>query len=155
MGDATEDADVAEADAPDAAMEGGLGEACHELIAAGKSVVPSFLAGAPPTLGGGDLVAGTYVLRGVVIYGPTAPSATSLKETLVLGDGTYRVVLVQESDPTQRSIGSYALAGTKITLSASCPKVGPLTYDFEVTGTTLQLLHRGSTWSFLFVFDLT
>ena len=126
-------ADTAIADAP--ADTGG----CVNLVNVGD-VITSTPAGTYPTFTGGTLVDGTYVLTG---WSETTGGKTA-HHTLLIAGGTGTWVRDVGTAPTVRNDFAISTAGSKMTVTYTCPARAPATFDYNATATTIDMGSYGA-----------
>lgn len=118
---------------------------CNTLDNVGDTVTTTRVAEALPTLTGGTLAEGTYVVTAVTEYtGTGGASGTvagdTMKQTMRLAAGKFEIVRMQKTNPEKRSAGDYKTSGTTFTMTGTCPSAsGDVPVNYEATGTTLKI----------------
>jgi hypothetical protein len=112
---------------------------CNEIGQAGGTISDQ-LSTSPPSLNGGQLVDGNYVLTKYEWYTPNQLHTRSIT-FVVGGGGTWGQYLwTRDSDPTQRINVTIATNGTQIALRATCPAGQDLEWDqFGMTDSGMTL----------------
>lgn len=136
--DAHVDAHIdARADASvDAGACGGVESPCNTVANIGSVVTPTCVAGTPPTMTGGTILNGTYVLVSAQAYTSNCTALTlptGGPTTLVITDGCM------QSIDAQGGAQNYAVseAGNELMLQRTCP--GPLMYNETYSATSTML----------------
>jgi hypothetical protein len=101
---------------------------CNTLNTAGGTIMDQ-LAANPPSLNGGSLVDGNYVLTKYEWYTPNQLHARSIT-LVVTGGGAYGQYLwTRDTDPEQRINVAIATNGSQIAMRATCPVGQDLEWD--------------------------
>lgn len=122
---------------------------CNSLVDVADVITTQQVAEALPTLKGGTVSEGTYVVTAVTRYtgpsGSTGPvPGTTMEQTLRLSAGAFEIVRAQNGGAVKRSSGGYSASGTTFTLAATCPTPSTVPVEYEATPTTLRI-SLGST----------
>jgi hypothetical protein len=147
-GDAASDAAASEAGAcvtgPDA------GTALCTLAQMGaQQTTTNDAAGTPPTLAGGTLVDGLYLMTSWIKYGTGAETAAHTIRITNCGKTLEHVVSVQNG-PTITVGGGLANDPGKLSLTNACGAVPPsISFPYEVTSTGLKVLSGLGTTKYL------
>lgn len=118
---------------------------CNMVDNVADVVTTTRVAEALPTLPGGTVADGTYVVTAVTEYtgtgGATGPVAgDTMKQTMRLAAGKFEIVRVQKTNPEKRSAGDFKTSGTTFTMTGACPTAsGDVPVNYEATGTTLKI----------------
>jgi len=115
---------------PDGGLAGADGgaSACNSLQLSGPQITKTSHAGAPPTMTGGTIALGTYLLTTIDKYNGTQGSNTH-RETWVITAGHLEVVTEDSSDGkgVQHDSATWSTATNMLTLTITCPAAGALT----------------------------
>jgi hypothetical protein len=114
--------------AGDAAGADGGVAACNTLQLSGPQIAKTSHAGAAPTMMGGTIALGTYLLTAIDKYNGTQGSNTH-RETWAITAGHLEVTTEDSSDGkgVQHNSGSWSTATNMLTLTITCPGAGALT----------------------------
>ena len=126
-------------------VDGGFGAGCN-TVATGTPVTVSCAGdggvGVVPAPTGGSIVPGTYVLTAVTVYGACA--AVDVAQTLVVTANTVETVISDPINGLSRANATYAIAGSNMVQTNTCPNTDSRTLGFSVAtsagGTTLTLI---------------
>ncbi|MBK7401199.1 MAG: hypothetical protein IPJ34_34325 [Myxococcales bacterium] len=122
--------------------------ACNALANAADVVTTQQVAEALPSLKGGSVAEGTYVVTAVTAYtgpGATGPkTGTTMQQTMRLAAGAFDIVRVQNGGAEKRSSGAYSTSGSAFTLGGTCPTTSSVPVEYDATATTLRI-SLGST----------
>lgn len=123
--------------------------ACNALANVADVVTTQQVAEALPSLKGGSVAEGTYVVTAVTAYtgpgGATGPkTGTTMQQTMRLAAGAFDIVRVQNGGAEKRSSGAYSTSGSAFTLGGTCPTTSSVPVEYDATGTTLRI-SLGST----------
>ncbi|HEY4188390.1 MAG TPA: hypothetical protein VGP07_25170, partial [Polyangia bacterium] len=126
------------------AAGGAGGGSCTSLALSGPQITKTTHAGPAPTMTGGLIVDGTYLLTAMDKYNNTS-GANTHRETWVFSAGTFAVIGEDSSsNPTiQRVSGTYTTtypSGNTFTLTITCPNSGTQVSQYTVTGNNIQVL---------------
>lgn len=122
---------------------------CPTVVNGGGVVPETAGVGAFPAATGGAIVDGTYHLTKHEVYAPSTPDANTRKRTFVFASGTF---ISHDTDPGQAEkqfSGTFAVSGSKLTLTVTCPMAFSATLDFTATATTYTQ-HTSSNDLFIF-----
>ena len=97
------------------------------------------MAGVPPTMTGGTLAGGTYVLTAFVEYAGSSDGSTH-KETFIFANGTVKHAESQNGSGDTIIAGTYTTSGTALTLNLSCPQTATVTLQYTVTSTGFEFI---------------
>ncbi len=128
-----------EGDVDTAAGAGGAdAAACNSVALQGAPIAKTSNAGAAPTMTGGTIPNGSYVLTKVNKYNGTQGS-NQRRETLVFSAGHVEAVSENEGVATALS-ATYTAVGTLLTLSVTCPAelAGDVKLQYTYADNTLQ-----------------
>ena len=111
---------------------------CNTLANVGTEVPVTTNAGAAPTMTGGQIADGTYVLTSQVVYaGRSTAGLGSLKQTFVIAGNTVQVVQSGEGGPDEHQTIQLDPSGGKLNFAYSCPTPGNrLDGPYTATATT-------------------
>lgn len=123
--------------------------ACNALANVADTITTQQVAEALPTLKGGTVSEGTYVITAVTAYtgpgGATGPkTGTTMQQTMRLSAGGFEIVRIQNGGAEKRSSGTYTASGTTFTLGGTCPTASSVPVEYDATATTLRI-SLGST----------
>lgn len=123
--------------------------ACNALANVAEVVTTQQVAEALPSLKGGSVAEGTYVVTAVTAYtgpgGATGPkTGTTMQQTMRLAAGAFDIVRIQNGGTEKRSSGAYSTSGTAFTLGGTCPTTSSVPVEYDATPTTLRI-SLGST----------
>ncbi len=123
---------------------GGAGP-CNTLVNNAPMVSKNVNAGAAPTMTGGTLMDGTWFLTRMDRYNNSTGSSTH-RETWVFSGSQAQIVTDKSTDATQKHFSAtYAISGSTLTLSVTCPMQLTLMSAFTATATTLQVINSGDS----------
>ncbi len=130
--------------------------ACNDLEDYAPVVSRKLVASAPPSSpAGGVIASGTYYVTSSIVYGATGtctvPTVTS--ETVVIAacsstSGRFEALAQFGTGEVFRQSSSYATDGTALTITYTCPALGPATGAFTATSQELTeyVPACGGTW---------
>jgi hypothetical protein len=129
------------------------GGSCNTLAYAGPAISLELSSASPPTLTGGTIVAGTYVLAKCVFYTTSLP-ATLLRQTLQISGTTVEALATSGSDPDQRTTSTIATVGATATLTRTCPGAGTDSVaQYQASSTSLEFVFDSGTIKGYFRYD--
>lgn len=142
--------------APPAAMAcpAGADSACTSLTDGKFLLAQSCSTGTAPTMAGGSIVPGTYVLTSDVAYfaantafpdACTTLSTHQLSRTLFVGDGCLSTVASDDQGHAANQAATFSLSGDTLTSVETCPSAhAPQAFRYTATPTSLILLASNS-----------
>lgn len=118
---------------------GGTGgtAACNTLVNDGPDVPESAETGTPPTMTGGTIADGTYVLSARKDWQGSCNCNT--RQKLSISGTTLQVVTKTDAAPEQRLTTTIATSGNKLSLTVTCPAAQNLSLEYTATATQLQV----------------
>ncbi|MBI3200357.1 MAG: hypothetical protein HYZ29_02370, partial [Myxococcales bacterium] len=118
---------------------GGTGgsSACNTLVNDGGDIPEVAQTGTPPTMTGGSIADGTWVLTGRKDWQGSC-NCTS-RQKLTVAAGAMQLVRRTDSKPDQHMSATATLAGNKLTLAVSCPATVKQDLTYTATATELQV----------------
>lgn len=123
---------------------GGSGD-CNALVNIGQVVHETADPGSLPTMTGGTLVDGTYVLVSNVQYATSSADSDTHKRTIQIAGDTIQLVNSDNGGPDIHATLKIAPSGSALNETAACPvglQITPGTYT--ATATTLAIQKNGS-----------
>lgn len=136
---ATDSGSPADADPADASFN-----PCAPVPNVGATISKVTHAGAAPTMTGGTIADGTYVLTAFDLYGGATGTSTH-KMTLVLKGGDAVHVDSKDGAADKITYVKYTTSGSSFTMSTSCGGSGSVTVGYTATATTFMMNSPGMT----------
>jgi hypothetical protein len=130
-------ADVAADTSGDAAPPGTCGGTCNTFPNISPTVTRTVVQGPPPTMTGGQIVDGTYVVSGVVHYSGDLTPFT-IAETSVIAGNVDAWVSSINSAPTTRFTTTFTVTNNQMVMEFCCPTSLDLTITYTTDGVTLS-----------------
>jgi hypothetical protein len=125
------------ADVADAGPPGTCTGACNTFDNISQTITRTIDQGSPPTMTGGTLVDGTYVVTSIVHYnGDNAPY--TLAETSVIGGGIDAWVASTNGQAPVRYTTTFSTVNNQLVFAFCCPAAGNLTILYTTDGTTIS-----------------
>jgi hypothetical protein len=135
--DTVADARDASADVVDAGAPGSCTGICNTFDNVSQTVTRTVDQGSPPTMTGGTIVDGTYVVTSIVQYnGDVTPY--SLKETSVIGGNMDAWVAETNGMAAVRYTTTFTTTSNQMAFTFCCPIALNLTILYTTDGTTLS-----------------
>jgi hypothetical protein len=123
--------------AGDAPPPGTCGGACNTFANVSPVVTRTVEQGDAPTMTGGPIVDGTYIVTSIVQYnGDMTPY--SLAETSVIAGNVDAWVASTNGGPAMRYTTTFTTTNNQMAFEFCCPTVGALTILYTTTATTLS-----------------
>ncbi len=118
---------------------GGTGgtSACNSLVNDGADVPETAETGTPPTMTGGSIADGTYVLTARKDWQGSCNCTT--RQKLSITGTAVQVVTRTDAGADQRFGGTLSIAGKAATLNVTCPGAQTKALEYTATATELQL----------------
>ncbi len=117
--------------------------ACNDLTLLGADVTITSNPAMPPTLSGGAITDGTYVLTQGVAYGRPAGVMASQRTTLRIGGARWNFVTTASGTMIRQTFDVTLGPGAQLRSQLTCPVATAGTLDgYSATGTQLMLLDR-------------
>lgn len=113
--------------------------ACTPIANLGAVVSKTTVAGAPPAMKGGTILAGTYVLTKFELYAGGTGTSTH-KETMEFGAGVLTATASTNGGEEKPSFFTFATSGDTLTLTQTCGKMGSLPLKYTATATEFVLV---------------
>jgi hypothetical protein len=104
------------------------GGTCNELTPAG-GMISDQLAASPPSLNGGTVVDGRYVLTKYEWYTPNQLHTRTITMVVSGGGAWAQYLWTRDSDPEQRLNVAIATNGSQVAMHATCPVGQDLEWD--------------------------
>jgi hypothetical protein len=116
----------------------GGGGPCNTLANVGTDVPVTTNAGAAPTMTGGQILDGTYVLTSQVVYaGKSTAGLGVLKQTFVIAGNIVQTVLSGDGGPNEHQTIQLDPSGAQLNFAYTCPTPGnKLDGPYTATATT-------------------
>jgi hypothetical protein len=132
--------------ATDGGSGGGAGGGgCNTLANTGAVVSETANAGALPTMNGGTVLDGTYVLVSNVQYAGSGAGSKTHKRTLQISGTTIQMVNSDDNGPDVRVTLSIAPSGSELNESGTCPTGLTITPGkYTASSTSLAINKHGS-----------
>jgi hypothetical protein len=133
------------------------GESCNTIVPTGACVTETMSAAAAPAPAGGTIVAGTYDLTTMTVYGEPADAGldSARRGVIMISAGTganmFNIQVAEQSGTTLQRQSGMAIANStqkQITFTPSCPTGdtgGASSYSATATTFTLFEDHNGGT----------
>jgi hypothetical protein len=133
------------------------GESCNTIVPTGACVTETMSSAAAPAPAGGTIVAGTYDLTTMTVYGePADAGLDSARRGVIMisagtGANTFNIQVAEQSGTTLQRQSGMAIANStqkQITFTPSCPTGdtgGASSYSATATTFTLFEDHNGGT----------
>jgi hypothetical protein len=117
------------------ACDMGSGSTCNSLSNQGLHVTPTCSTDSPPTMSGGTIADGTYVLKSATLYASSCSGATP-----AIGPTTLHFTgsCVQSVDGTGSENYGWAADGASFTLHRTCPSAFEETLRYTASGKTIM-----------------
>ncbi|MGD0675367.1 MAG: hypothetical protein ABSC94_08110 [Polyangiaceae bacterium] len=126
------------------------GSACNAVASLGTPVLTSCSTSPAPTMTGGALADGNYVLTSDVLYlsSPYEPSCAAVglptggpsTWTVRIADNCFESVSTTEEAGIATANSNFSVDGNLLELVETCPASGMTTYPFTATATSLTVL---------------
>lgn len=118
---------------------GGTGgaSACNDLVNDGADVPETAETGTPPTMTGGSIADGTYVLTARKDWQGSC-NCTTRQKVVISGTGAQLVTRTDQGADTHVT-STWSVAGNKLTSTITCPGAQTLQLEFTATATELQV----------------
>jgi len=131
--------------------------ACNTLVNGGSTIDETVVDAAAPTLAGGTIAPGTYVLTKYELFKPGGPAGTTgntLKQTMQITATTLANVTSNNRGPDRRLASTYT-SPTKTTLYVvdTCGSTDKYFFGYESTPTTLKFGAGTSSAYYVLTFD--
>jgi hypothetical protein len=124
-------------DAADAGPPGTCGGACNTFPNISPPITRTVVQGSPPTMTGGTIVDGTYLVTSIIQYnGDSTPY--SLSETSVIGGNIDAWVASTNGQPPVRFTTTFTTTNNQMAFTFCCPTAGNLTISYTTDGATLS-----------------
>jgi hypothetical protein len=125
---------------------GGSSGLCNTLANVGTDVPVTTNAGAVPTMTGGQIADGTYVLTSQVVYaGGSTAGLGPLKQTFVIAGNTVQVVQKGQDNVDEHQTIQLDPSGTQLNFAYSCPTPGAkIDGPYTATATTFSVVLSGN-----------
>lgn len=112
----------------------GSGITCDPFTNEGEPVTPETHDDPVPTLSGGELLDGTYVLTAWDQYAGSSNGSVH-QETFVFAEGSWKHIGTKDGAVIVRA-GTFSTSGSTLTLNAECPQTGSLVVQYTATPTS-------------------
>ncbi|MBI2395824.1 MAG: hypothetical protein HYV09_40035 [Deltaproteobacteria bacterium] len=123
----------------DTATAGDAADACAPITNVGTVITKTTVSSAPPTMTGGTIVDGTYVLTNITKYNGVVGSITH-KETMLFSGGNGQNVDSADGGPDKHTYFKYTTSGSELTMTVACGGAGSLKIKYTATPTTFTLI---------------
>lgn len=125
--------------------DGDGGTTCNTIANVGAVVNETTDPGALPTMTGGSLVDGTYVMTSHVEYGTTSTSTGTHKATFQVSGGNVQLVVSDNGAPDSHVDLTLTLSGNQYSFASTCPAGWNESGTFTATPTTWATVKTGSS----------
>ncbi|MCC6664477.1 MAG: hypothetical protein IT375_12065 [Polyangiaceae bacterium] len=118
---------------------GGTGgsSACNALVNDGADIPESAQTGTPPTMTGGSVTDGTYVLTSRKDWQGSCGCTT--RQKILVSGGKIQLVTRTDSKPDQHMSATATFASNKLSLAVDCPTAAKQEHTYTATATELQI----------------
>ncbi len=118
---------------------GGTGgsSACNALVNDGADIPEVAQTGTPPTMTGGSVTDGTYVLTSRKDWQGSCGCTT--RQKITVSGGKIQLVTRTDSKPDQHMSATATFASNKLSLAVDCPTAAKQEHTYTATATELQI----------------
>ncbi len=110
---------------------------CDTFTNEGSPVTPASQAGTAPSMSGGDLLDGTYILTAWDQYAGSSNDSTH-QETFVFENGSWKHIAYDGSATILA--GTFSTSGSTLTLNLECPQTTSLKVQYTATADSFSFV---------------